>query len=292
VNAELTQQIAERNAALDALEKEKAERIKAEAMLHQAQKMEAVGQLTGGLAHDFNNLMTIVVGNLERLEDTFRDDPAISRSIRGAMEGATRGAALTQKLLAFGRRQSLLPRRIDVNELVGGMADLLRRAIGENIPVELELGAGVWPVEVDPNQLENVLLNLAVNARDAMPKGGRLSIQSRNVMDPLIGEVTSARGAFAMLSISDNGHGMSADTLSRAFEPFFTTKPLGEGSGLGLSQVYGFIKQSNGYIDIVSTLGSGTTIKMYLPRAQSEPARAAASTAGAALAVNPLGQAG
>ena len=274
LNEQLTRQVNERNAALAALQAEKAERLKTEDMLRQAQKMEAVGQLTGGIAHDFNNLMTIVIGNLERLEHKFRDDPVVARSVKGAMAGAERGAALTQKLLAFGRRQPLAPQRINTNELIHNVADLVRRAVGDDIAVELELADGLWPIEVDANQLENVLLNLAVNARDAMPQGGRLTIQTRNVTDPLIAETTQASGPYAMLTVSDNGAGMTADVLARVFEPFFTTKPVGEGSGLGLSQVYGFVKQSNGYVDIVSTPGTGTTVRIYLPRAkpQIEPA--------------------
>jgi signal transduction histidine kinase len=172
VNEELTQQIGERNAALAALQAEKVERLKTEDMLRQSQKMEAIGQLTGGVAHDFNNLLTIMVGNLERLDQRFRDDPEVYRSIKGAMGGATRGATLTQKLLAFGRVQPLAPQRLDANGLVEGMAELIRRAVGERIGVDLQLGQGLWPVEADPNQLENALLNLAVNARDAMPEGG------------------------------------------------------------------------------------------------------------------------
>jgi signal transduction histidine kinase len=279
LNEELTRQVGERNAALAALQAEKAERLKTEDMLRQAQKMEAVGQLTGGIAHDFNNLMTIVIGNLERLEDKFRDDPTVARAVKGAMAGAERGAALTQKLLAFGRRQPLATKRIDANQLIQNVTDLVRRAVGDDIAVELELAEGIWPIEADANQLENVLLNLAVNARDALPKGGRLVIQTRNVTDPVIAETTLASGPYAMLMVSDNGAGMTPEVLTRAFEPFFTTKPVGEGSGLGLSQVYGFVKQSNGYIDIVSTPGTGTTVRIYLPRArpQVEPATDTAS---------------
>ena len=292
VNAELTQQISERNAALAALQAEKAERLKTEDMLRQAQKMEAVGQLTGGIAHDFNNLLTTIVGNLERLETQFRDSPAIYRSVKGAMDGASRGAALTQKLLAFGRRQPLAPMRLNANLLIESMADLMRRAVGDPVTVELQLGSGLWPIEADPNQLESALLNLAVNARDAMPNGGRLSIQSRNCIDPQIADHETLKGQFAMLTVSDTGTGMSADTLNHAFEPFFTTKPVGEGSGLGLSQVYGFVKQSNGHIDIESDPGRGTTVRIYLPRARAEAERAAAAEPAAPLGIAPLGQPG
>ena len=292
VNEELKQQVAERNAALAALQAEKAERLKTEAMLRQAQKMEAIGQLTGGIAHDFNNLLTIVAGNLERLEHRFRDDPSIHRSIKGALEGASRGAALTQKLLAFGRRQPLASHRLDANALIEGLTALLQRAIGEEIKIDLKLGGGVWPVEVDPNQLENALLNLAVNARDAMPKGGELIIETRNVIDPTTTESETFKGQFTLLSVSDTGSGMTPEVIGHAFEPFFTTKPVGEGSGLGLSQVYGFVKQSNGYVDIESEPGRGTTVRIYLPRATPEPAAVPAAASVAGLTVAPIGGAG
>ncbi len=290
MNEELERQIEERNAAIAAFEAEKAERLKTEDMLRQAQKMEAVGQLTGGTAHDFNNLLTVVVGNLEKLEDKFRDDPKVARAIKGAMEGASRGAALTQKLLAFGRRQPLAPQCADVNELIANMADLMHRAVGETIAIDMQLPAGIWPVQVDCNQLENALLNLAVNARDAMPQGGRLTIQTRNVMDPLIGEGLTVRGAFTQISVVDTGEGMDADVIDRAFEPFFTTKPVGAGSGLGLSQVYGFVKQSNGYVDIESTMNSGTTIKIFLPRFAPEAETEAAAGSSNYAPTSPLGQ--
>jgi signal transduction histidine kinase len=292
LNEELTRQISERNTALAALQAEKAERLKTEEMLRQAQKMEAVGQLTGGIAHDFNNLMTIVIGNLERLEEKFRDDPAVARSIKGAMAGAERGAALTQKLLAFGRRQPLAAQRIDANQLITNVADLMRRAVGSGIAVEFNLAAGIWPIEADANQLENALLNLAVNARDAMPQGGVLKVETSNVVDPSIAGITVAEGPYATLSVSDNGTGMTQEVLSHAFEPFYTTKAVGEGSGLGLSQVYGFVKQSDGYIDIDSTPQVGTTVRIYLPRVRPQ-LDAAADSAGPSLsATHPLGQAG
>ena len=292
LNEELTHQVSERNAALAALHVEKAERLKTEEMLRQAQKMEAVGQLTGGIAHDFNNLMTIVIGNLERLEQQFRDDPAVHRSVKGALAGAERGASLTQKLLAFGRRQPLTPQRIETNKLIGNMTELLQRAVGEHIAVEFDLASGIWPIEVNPNQLENALLNLAVNARDAMPQGGVLKFETKNVVDPAIGGETQATGPFALLTVRDNGEGMPPDVLSRVFEPFYTTKAIGAGSGLGLSQVYGFVKQSNGYIDIVSTIGDGTKVMIYLPRARPQ-VDGAADNAGLAMpATSPFGQAG
>jgi signal transduction histidine kinase len=267
VNERLTQEVNERNAAVAALEAEKVERLKTEEMLRQAQKMEAVGQLTGGMAHDFNNLLTIVVGNLERLDQRFRDDPEISRSIKGAMEGAVRGAALTQKLLAFGRRQPLSARELDPNTVVEDMVDLIHRAVGEQVAVTLDLVPDCWPVSVDPNQLENALLNLSVNARDAMPEGGRITIASRNCLNPRIGGQHHLQGEYVMLSVGDTGLGMTDEVRDRAFEPFFTTKAVGEGSGLGLSQVYGFAQQSNGHVEIESAPGAGATIKIYLPRA-------------------------
>jgi signal transduction histidine kinase len=267
INEELTFQVSERNAALAALQAEKSERLATEAMLRQAQKMEAVGQLTGGIAHDFNNLLTIVVGNLERLDVRFRGDPEIHRSIRSAMEGAARGAALTQKLLAFGRRQPLAAERFDANALIEDMADLIRRAVGERVTVDIELGNGLWPIEADPNQLESSLLNLAVNARDAMPDSGRLLIESRNCVDPPLGKNQKLDGDYVLLTVSDNGCGMTPEVLAHAFEPFYTTKAVGEGSGLGLSQVYGFVNQSRGHVHIDSAPGRGTSVHIYLPRA-------------------------
>jgi len=273
VNERLTQQVNERNAAVAALQAEKVERLKTEEMLRQAQKMEAVGQLTGGIAHDFNNLLTVVIGNLERLEAQFRDDPATYRSIKGAMEGATRGAALTQKLLAFGRRQPLAAQQLDPNIVIKGMNELIRRAVGERVSVKLDLEPQPWPVEVDPNQLENALLNLSVNARDAMPDGGELVISSRNRTDPPVAREQTLAGDYVQLSVRDTGHGMSDEVRDHAFEPFYTTKAVGEGSGLGLSQVYGFVAQSNGFVEIESTPHDGTSVHIYLPRAWPKPGR-------------------
>jgi signal transduction histidine kinase len=291
MNENLKHQVDERNAAVAALEAEKAERLKTEEMLRQSQKMEAVGQLTGGIAHDFNNLLTIVVGHLERLDKQFRDNPDAYRSIKGAMEGATRGAALTQKLLAFGRRQPLAPCRLDPNELIGGMSDLIRRAVGERIELDQRLSANVWPVEIDPNQLENALLNLAVNARDAMPNGGHLTIESRNVIDPKVSDNEILKGHYTLLTVEDTGTGMTPDVIKHAFDPFFTTKNIGEGTGLGLSQVYGFVKQSHGHVEIASAPGQGTALRIYLPRALPLAAPEAARSDGSALPEAPLGQA-
>jgi signal transduction histidine kinase len=292
VNEQLTQQIAERNAALAALQAEKNERLKTEDMLRQAQKMEAVGQLTGGIAHDFNNLLTVILGNLARLDTQFRDNPEVHRSIKSAMEGGKRGAALTQKLLAFGRRQPLTRERLGANARIDGMADLIRRAVGERIAVDLDLGSSLWPIEVDPNQLESALLNLAVNARDAMPDGGRIVIQSRNCTDPRIGDAQTLKGDYVMLSVRDNGCGMTPEVVSHAFEPFYTTKQVGEGSGLGLSQVYGFVKQSNGHVDIASAPGTGTTVHIYLPQAKPQTAAENSGEAFVPLTASPLGQMG
>jgi signal transduction histidine kinase len=292
LNEELIQQISERNAALAALQAEKNERLKTEEMLRQSQKMEAVGQLTGGIAHDFNNLLTVVVGHLERLEREFRDDPKAYRSIKGAIDGATRGAALTQKLLAFGRRQPLTPMRLSANLLIESMGDLLRRALGERVTLELSLDPGLWPVEVDSNQLENAMLNLAVNARDAMPDGGLLTIASRNCTDPIVTDGEKHLGQFTTITVSDNGAGMPPEVLGRAFEPFFTTKNIGEGTGLGLSQVYGFVKQSSGHVSIDSKPGTpGTTVRIYLPRAHMQLERSP-STASMPFNIAPVGQAG
>jgi CheY-like chemotaxis protein len=236
--------------------------------------MEAVGQLTGGLAHDFNNLLQIVVGNLELLKRSLPADAARQlRSVDNAMSGARRAATLTQRLLAFSRRQPLEPRPVSVNKLVSGMSELLSRSLGETIQLETVLAAGVWRVEADPNQLENAILNLAVNARDAMPDGGRLTIETANTrLDESYVQqnVEVSPGQYVVICVSDTGVGMSKDVATRVFEPFFTTKEVGKGTGLGLSQVYGFVKQSGGHVKIYSEQGDadsrGTTVKLYLPR--------------------------
>jgi PAS domain S-box-containing protein len=240
----------------------------ARAMVAQSQKMEAVGQLTGGVAHDFNNLLTTIMGNVDlaqrRLAGT--EVAPLLASVRRAAE---RGAALTQRLLAFSRRQPLAPREIDLNRLVAGMSELLRRTLGETIAVETVSAGGLWHVLVDPNQLESALLNLAVNARDAMPEGGTLRIATANVV---IGAAEAARydelepGDYVSIAVGDSGVGMSEEVLRRAFEPFFTTKPEGKGTGLGLSQIYGFARQSGGDTTIASTPGAGTTVTILLPR--------------------------
>jgi len=259
---------------------EVAERMKAEEALRQAQKMEAIGQLTGGIAHDFNNLLTIIVGNIELLQRRLPDDSErLQRAAHHAMEATRRAATLTQRLLAFSRRQPLDPKPIDTNKLVAGMSELLRRTLGEPVVLETVLAGGLWRTQADPNQLENAILNLAVNARDAMPNGGKLTIETANArLDDAYVEALAEPvppGQYVLVAVSDTGTGMDKATMERVFEPFFTTKEAGKGTGLGLSQVYGFVRQSNGHVRIYSELGEGTTIKIYLPRligSNDEPA--------------------
>jgi signal transduction histidine kinase/CheY-like chemotaxis protein len=247
------------------------ERLLIETQLRQAQKMEVVGQLTSGIAHDFNNLLQGVIGALELIElraNAGRVE-GIGRFVSGALASANRAAALTHRLLAFSRRQPLDPQALDANPLIQGMVELLERTLGEKISLRFDLAPGLWPVLCDPNQLENALLNLAINAADAMPAGGRLVVRSRNID---IDEVKAQRwqdvppGQYICIEVCDTGVGMSADVLERAFDPFFTTKQPGQGTGLGLSMVYGFAHQSNGHCDIHSTQGGGTTVRIYLPR--------------------------
>jgi PAS domain S-box-containing protein len=242
-----------------------------EETLRQSQKMEALGQLTGGIAHDFNNLLAGILGAIEILKDRIAanryDD--VGKFLTAAATSAERAAALTHRLLAFARRQPLDPRPIEVNRLVKGMADLLRRSLGEQIELDIALGTNVWPTLADDNQLENALLNLAINARDAMPSGGRLTIETASVTvgaSETHGQDEVAPGDYTVITIADSGVGMSHETLTRAFDPFFTTKPVGVGTGLGLSMVYGFAKQSHGYVLIDSEVGRGTTVRLYLPR--------------------------
>jgi PAS domain S-box-containing protein len=246
------------------------ERRLIEEQLRQSQKMEAIGQLTGGVAHDFNNLLTVIVGNLETI---WRHAPADDGKLRRALDQVTRGAqravTLTQQLLAFSRRQPLNPKPTDINRLVAGMSELVRRTIGENIAVETVLAGGLWRVEIDAHQLESALLNLAVNARDAMAEGGKLTIETANShLDDGYAEKYPelVPGQYVVLCVTDTGTGMSPEIMARAFEPFYTTKPIGQGTGLGLSQVYGFLRQSGGHIKLYSEVGQGTTVKIYLPR--------------------------
>jgi PAS domain S-box-containing protein len=274
----LEKRVHERTAALEEssarLQEQIAERERAEEALHHAQKLEAVGQLTGGIAHDFNNLLTVVIGNLDTLNRRIGDqvEPRARRSIDNALEGARRAAALTQRLLAFARRQPLDPKPADINKLVQGMSDLLHRSLGENIEIETVLAAGVWPIEVDTPQLESALLNLALNARDAMSDGGKLTIETVNVHvdEPYAKLHTLTPGQYVAICVTDSGGGIPKELIDRVIEPFFTTKPQGHGTGLGLSQVYGFVKQSGGTVRIYSEVGEGTTVKIYLPRYRGE----------------------
>lgn len=266
------------NATLERQVIERTEQLRAqEEGLRQAQKMEAVGQLTGGVAHDFNNLLQVIVGNLEILQRNLAPaDARMRRAADNAMNGARRASTLTQRLLAFSRRQPLEPRPVKVNELVTGMSELLHRSLGETVDIETVLAAGVWRTEADPNQLESALLNLAVNARDAMLAGGKLTIETANThidADYAAHQAEVAPGQYVLISVSDTGVGMDKATISRVFEPFFTTKEPGKGTGLGLSQVYGFVKQSGGHVKVYSEPGEGTTVKIYLPRLFGEEAR-------------------
>jgi signal transduction histidine kinase/DNA-binding response OmpR family regulator len=265
-------------------------RMKAEETLRQVQKMEVIGQLTGGIAHDFNNLLQVILGNLDALRRRGGEDG--TRLVEAAIRGAERAATLTQRLLAFARRQPLAPRPIDVNRLVAGMSDLLHRTLGETIRLETVLAAGMWRASADANQLESALLNLAVNARDAMPDGGKLTIETANAwLDEAYAQSHDdvRAGQYAMIAITDNGTGMSKEVASRAFDPFFTTKEIGQGTGLGLSQVYGFAKQSDGHVKIYSELGEGTTVRLYLPRLDAAEAEA---EPGAKLEAAPAGTKG
>ncbi len=246
----------------------------AEEQLRQAQKMEVIGQLTGGIAHDFNNLLTIIQGNLEIIEPQPGMPPGAKRLIAAALRATQRGSDLTQRLLAYARRQPLSPRPSDVNRLVSGMHDLLHRTVlGADIEIDTDLASDLWPAVVDESQLENAILNLALNARDAMPDGGRVRLETANVV--FVGTSAGGRrnfstGEYVMVAVGDTGSGMSAEIRERAFEPFFTTKRAGAGTGLGLSMTYGFVEQSGGHIEISSAPGSGSTVSIYLPRALSD----------------------
>jgi two-component system NtrC family sensor kinase len=261
-------QVRAANSTYRNLRDEVARREATEQQLRQAQKMEAVGRLTGGVAHDFNNLLTIVLGNLDRARKYLAVPAQLQTSLDRATEGATRAAKLTQRLLAFSRQQPLQPHSLDVNRLVGAMSDLMQRTLGEDVRIETTLAASLWRSKADPNELENAILNLAVNGRDAMQDGGTLRIATANA------QVDAARaaalggkaGEYVAIAVSDNGAGMSPEVIARAFEPFFTTKPADRGTGLGLSQVYGFATQTGGFVTIDSTPGTGTTVTIYLPR--------------------------
>ena len=262
------------------------DRVRAEERLRDAQRMEAIGQLTGGVAHDFNNLLQVIRGNLELLQTSVQGDERAGARLRNALYGAERAAQLTRQLLAFARRQPLAPKVVNLSRLISDMADLLRRTLGETIEVETVVAGGLWNTIADPAQVESALLNLALNARDAMPRGGRLTVEITNAsLDEAYAstarEVTP--GQYVMLAVTDTGEGMSDEVRARVFEPFFTTKVDGKGTGLGLSMVYGFVKQSHGHIQIYSELGHGTTVKIYLPRSRQpedapQPAAAPSGT--------------
>ncbi len=246
-----------------------AEREKNEAQIRQMQKMEAVGQLTGGIAHDFNNMLAVILSSLNLLQKRLKaGDMNVGKFVDAALDGAARAASLTTRLMAFSRQSPLNPQPLIANSMVSGMTELIRRTLGEAIQVETVLTAGVWSINADAGQFENAILNLAVNARDAMPDGGKLTLETANchIDDNYARQYSIAPGQYVLVAVSDTGAGMAPDVLAKAFEPFFTTKGVGRGTGLGLAQVHGFIKQSGGHIKIYSELGHGTTIKMYLPR--------------------------
>jgi signal transduction histidine kinase len=246
----------------------------AESAMRQSQKLDAIGQLTGGVAHDFNNLLMIIIGNLESAQHqlkTWTEDAHIKlgQRLENAMRGAQRSVTLTKRLLAFSRQQPLNPTSLDINQLLNGLSEFLRRTLGEEISLEIVGGGGVWTAEADPIELETAILNLAVNARDAMPEGGKLTIEASNsyLDDAYCRQHAEVRpGQYVQIAVTDTGTGMANETIERAFEPFFTTKQSGQGTGLGLSQVYGFVKQSGGHVKIYSEVGEGTTVKLYLPR--------------------------
>jgi len=257
---------------------EVAERTRVEEALRQSQKMEAVGQLTGGIAHDFNNMLATVIGPLDLLASRFGDmDPRAKRYLDMAIDGASRAAQLTQRLLAFSRQQPLQPVPVDANKLVEGMQELLAHSLGGNVRLKTALVDDVWCAHVDVNQLENVILNLAVNARDAMPAGGQLTIGTANC------DIATAAGdhpgvpdgQYVLITVSDTGCGMPPEVMARAFDPFYTTKTVGKGTGLGLSQVYGFVQQSSGHVRLASAPGEGTVVRIYLPRLVERPEEAA-----------------
>ena len=256
-------------AAEAALREQMTARESAEEQLRQMQKMESIGQLTGGIAHDFNNMLAIVIGSLDLARRRLSDPERVLRYIDNAHDGAERAAALTARLLAFSRQQPLAPVAIDVNKLVAGMSELLQRTVGEQYLVETVLAGGLWRTFVDPGQLENAVINLAVNARDAMPEGGHITIETSNAYlddDYARSSGDVIPGQYVMLSVTDTGTGMTPDIIAKAFDPFFTTKPVGKGTGLGLSQIFGFMKQTGGHAAIYSEPGHGTTVKLYIPR--------------------------
>ena len=255
--------------------------MQAEERLRQSQKMEAIGQLTGGIAHDFNNLLTGIIGSLDMMQRRVAQGhyDRLETYAKAALASANRAAALTHRLLAFARRQPLDPKPVDANALIGEMQDMLRRTLGERIRLNVLAAGALWLTRCDPNQLDSAILNLAINARDAMPNGGTITIETSNVEVRESDEVQVSPGEYVCIRVQDTGSGMSADVIAKAFDPFFTTKPLGQGTGLGLSMTYGFVRQSGGDITIKSTVGEGTDIRLYLPRFTGEPVRAEPSGA-------------
>jgi PAS domain S-box-containing protein len=243
------------------------ERHATEERLRQSEKMNAVGQLTGGVAHDFNNLLTVVIGNLDLAIE--RVQPELRAAIEGALRAAERGAALVRQMLAFSRRQTLIAETLDLNRVAAGMEQMLRRTLGEDVEIEMRLATPLWPALADRAQVESALLNLAINARDAMPVGGKLTIETDNAhldQDYAAHNAEVGPGDYVALAVTDTGTGMTPEVLQHAFEPFFTTKEVGKGTGLGLSMIYGFAKQSRGHVKIYSEVGHGTTVRLYLPR--------------------------
>lgn len=275
----LEQRVRERTAELAAtnqqLANQIAERERIESALRQAQRLEAVGQLTSGVAHDFNNLLMVLLGNIRQMQK-HEAEPTTQRRLQMMAQAAERGAQLTAQMLAFSRRQRLEPRPVDLNETVRHMNDLLQSTMGGSVRIETRLQPDLWPAMIDPTQIELVILNLAINARDAMEVGGSLTVETANVsLDAPARPEEPARGEYVMVAVSDTGAGMSEDIRDKVFEPFFTTKEIGKGSGLGLSQVFGLAKQSGGGVAIETRVGAGTSVKVYLPRAEMAPAVAA-----------------
>ncbi|CCD93597.1 putative sensor histidine kinase with a response regulator receiver domain [Bradyrhizobium sp. ORS 375] len=284
--AQLEEEVRQRRAA-EAMVRRFQEIEANEAQVRQAQKMEAIGQLTGGVAHDFNNILTVITGTIEILADAVKDKPQLAGIAAMISAAAERGADLTRHLLAFSRRQPLQPRATDINALVVDAARLLRPTLGEQVEIESMLAHDSAPALIDPSQLSTAILNLALNARDAMPDGGKLTLETKNVtLDEDYAQLNrdAKPGNYIMIAVSDTGQGIPTTLLDKVFEPFFTTKDVGKGSGLGLSMVYGFVKQSNGHVKIYSEEGHGTTVKLYLPRAANAPELPAAENGRPAVA--------
>ncbi len=272
LEARVEERTAELEAANRQLADQIAERERIESALRQAQRLEAVGQLTSGVAHDFNNLLMVVLGNVRQLQKTLGEDPVAARRLQTIAMAAERGAQLTAQMLAFSRRQRLEPRAVDLNETVSGMHDLLHSTLGGSVQITTRLQPDLWAAMIDPTQIELVILNLAINARDAMAVGGALSVETANVtLGAPVRPEEPAPGDYVMVSVSDNGSGMTPEVLAKVFEPFFTTKEVGKGSGLGLSQVFGLAKQSGGGVRIDSEPGVGTSVRVFLPRAAGKP---------------------